>query len=173
MNESKKRSTFLTVLIIIGFVGALGYIAYSSVLIVSGTAAKNTVFSSEESLEEAKDQIRKEAVKNVNSEEEKLIAEEVVKFQFAALMATRYWRSAGLIILFAQIFTILGLFKMLKLNKEGFALFAIGVMSVPISQAVFFGGIVGILMAIGPIIMVVLFATRLKEMKMSGLKLAQ
>ncbi|MEM7162398.1 MAG: hypothetical protein AAF487_08130 [Bacteroidota bacterium] len=152
---AKERSSFLNILTILSFVGIGIFLIIGIFSIVTGTVAQKTYFSSEEAYEKA----QKDIVELYAGQPELGMA------AIAEMEATRHLRSNGFMIVFGQIFCLLGVLKMRKGNKVGFALYSIGELGVPIASIIFMGGM-GIFGVIIGLVFVILYGTRLEEMRL-------
>lgn len=159
--SANKRSSFLNILTILSFVGIALFIAGGIFTVVVGKKIYNEKFSTVEKYDAARN-----AVASMYPDEEEREA------ALAVFEKQRYIKSTGILMIIGQIFCLLGVIKMRKLNKEGFALYAIGELGVPIASGVF----LGFLSAIGGLfiglVMLVLYGTRLGEMSLFRKKLA-
>jgi len=158
---SINRSKFLNILTILSFVGIAIYIGVGGFMIATGIGLEKTVFASEETYDLARTSIMMD--KTIGPDEK-----DQAMHMFSL---TRYTKSAGIMVIFAQIFCLIGVLKMRKQNKEGFALYCVGELGVPIAMTTFFG-ILGAASFFGAILFTVLYATRLGEMSLFKTKLA-
>ncbi len=156
MASSGKRSSFLNILTILSFVGIALYTGVGVFMVLSGVGLEKTVFQSDETFDGARLTIMKD--QSIEPEQR----EQAIHM----LSLSRYLKPAGIMVIFAQIFCLLGVLKMRKQNKEGFALYCVGELGVPIAMVTFFGGL-GAATFIVAIIFTGLYASRLGEMSLS------
>jgi len=136
---------------------------------LDGTKKYNEKFATVEKYDTARTEVAKK-YSDVNEREAAL----------AAFEKERYIKAVGILTILGQIFCLIGVIKMRNLNKEGFALYTVGELGVPIATSVLVGLMSAKGLTVGPpiitlivgIIMVVLYGTRLEEMSLSKRQLA-
>ena len=129
--------------------------------VLDGTKKYNEIFSTTEKYDAA----RTKVAKNYPDVDEREAA-------LAVFEKGRYIRSAGILTILGQIFCLIGVFKMRNLNKEGFALYSIGELGVPIGTAMLLGFLPSLPSLLFGIVFVVLYGTRLGEMRLFQRNLA-
>lgn len=144
-----KRSTFLTVLCILSFIG-IGY------GIISSAISYFTFDTIMESFEMGMDQME-QAEEEANS----AFLSGMLEMAEASM---EHGKTLNLVTFIANLICLIGVLRMWKLRRNGFYIYAVGELAPGIVTGLLLGWIAGILGLILAVVMVALYAVNLKEM---------
>ena len=160
----KKRSTFITVLCILTFVGS-GYGIFSGIInIATSSSLEQTGEIVSESMDEALDQIEDE---DNLSENQKQLFESFFNSISESLTPEKI-RNSAIVNILSCLITLGGAFMMWNLNKKGFYIYIAGIALAILGMIFVFGGIMGAITAASSgfwgVVMVILYGVNLKDM---------
>lgn len=160
----KKRSTFITVLCILTFIGS-GWGIFSGILnIATSSTLEQTGEMVSESMDDALEQIEDE---DNLSENQKQLFESFFNSVSESLTPEKIVNSAIVNILSCLI-TLYGAFMMWNLNKKGFYIYLAGIVIAILGMVLVFGGIMGAITAASSgfwgVVMIILYGVNLKDM---------
>jgi hypothetical protein len=160
----KKRSTFITVLCILTFVGS-GWGIFEG---ITNYVAADTVGQATEMIEDQMD----EAMDQIEDSEDmpestKNFMENMMGGVMESITPDNIRKSAIINIL-ASLLCLFGAYLMWNLNKKGFFLYLAGTLVVVIGMALVFGGLIGVAAAASSgffgVVMIILYGVNLKDM---------
>jgi type III secretory pathway component EscR len=160
----KKRSTFITVLCILTFVGS-GYGIFSGILnIATSSTLEQTGEIVSESMDDALEQIEDE---DNLSENQKQLFESFFNSVSESLTPGKI-RNSAIVNILSCLITLFGAFMMWNLNKKGFYIYVAGIVIAILGMVFVFGGIMGAITAASSgfwgVVMIILYGVNLKDM---------
>lgn len=157
-----KRSTFLTVLCILSFLGS-GYGIFSGIL-AFGTADKFTN-QAQQQMKKSEQEIKK---KPSNDFSDKMLKDVNVFFDAKKIQQNSIASIA------CNLITLLGAFLMFKMNRKGFVVYVLGTVAGVVAPLLIFGnnslaGFLAYIPGFFGLVFIAMYAFQLKDMKMQPL----